>query len=371
MLDAKDVLNIEYKLEEYFMTSEDYPTADVIDDPVFLFANAPDILEQYKAIIQSAGRRIFGLTNLIGARKACENQIHASVTFVHIDDFDPDTKASLKEIEAVCATRNIPLVIILHVKFLDDVMAELSYGKVKHILLNDNDRQNQDLSAEMIFSLPRESGRVSSLVAENDIDSNEQRLRKISSDIDHIVRALAKLSEPRPPIDGRKTEKSAFFDPPPNQEVADTPIFYKAQKTAPIEAYEATIINDSEKSKDVVKSSLMISAKQVRGLIKARRLRDQYFTSDLFADPAWDMLLDLLAARMEEKNITVSSLCIAANVPPTTALRWISVMTNQGIFERQADLEDKRRVYIELSDDATASLIGMFSTLKKKGWILI
>jgi CheY-like chemotaxis protein len=99
-----------------------------------------------------------------------------------------------------------------------------------------------------------------------------------------------------------------------------------------------------------------IEAGQVRAIIRARRLRDQYFNAQLFADPAWDMLLDLMAARLERQRVAVSSLCIAAAVPATTALRWIKTLTDQGLFVRRADPQDGRRVYIELSDKAAAGL---------------
>jgi hypothetical protein len=99
-----------------------------------------------------------------------------------------------------------------------------------------------------------------------------------------------------------------------------------------------------------------LDAPQVRALIRARRLRDHYFAADLFADPAWDMLLDLLAARLEKQRVAVSSLCIAAAVPPTTALRWIKTLTEHGLFERVADDQDGRRVFIQLSDRAAAGM---------------
>ena len=99
-----------------------------------------------------------------------------------------------------------------------------------------------------------------------------------------------------------------------------------------------------------------LEAANVRALIRARRLRDQYFRGELFADPAWDMLLDLMAARLEGNRVAVSSLCIAAAVPATTALRWIKALTDRGLFVRHADPEDGRRVYIELSDDAARAL---------------
>jgi winged helix DNA-binding protein len=99
-----------------------------------------------------------------------------------------------------------------------------------------------------------------------------------------------------------------------------------------------------------------IDAGTIRAMIRARRLRDQYFRGDLFADPAWDMLLDLMAARLEKNRVAVSSLCIAAAVPATTALRWIKALTDRGLFVRVADPEDGRRVYIELSDDTARAL---------------
>src|SRR3546814_2126456 len=59
-----------------------------------------------------------------------------------------------------------------------------------------------------------------------------------------------------------------------------------------------------------------------------------------------------MAARLEHKRVSVSSLCIAAAVPATTALRWIKSMTDEGLFVRRADNNDGRRIFIELSDEA-------------------
>ena len=100
----------------------------------------------------------------------------------------------------------------------------------------------------------------------------------------------------------------------------------------------------------------LVDAGLVRSIIRARRLRDSYLKGGLFADPAWDMLLDLLAARLERNRVAVSSLCIAAAVPPTTALRWIKTLTDKGLLVRCADPADGRRVYIELSDEAARAL---------------
>jgi hypothetical protein len=101
-----------------------------------------------------------------------------------------------------------------------------------------------------------------------------------------------------------------------------------------------------------------IDAAFVRGLIHARRQRAAAFGADLFADPVWDMMLDLLAARLEGAAVRTSSLCIAAGVPPTTALRWIRELTDRGLFVRASDPQDGRGVLIELSDEAAERMIG-------------
>lgn len=95
-----------------------------------------------------------------------------------------------------------------------------------------------------------------------------------------------------------------------------------------------------------------VSAAMVRRLIRLRRDRDRHFPADLFADPAWDMLLDLAAARMEGADVAVSSLCVAAAVPTTTALRWVRSLSHAGIFVRRTDPMDARRAFIGLSDEA-------------------
>lgn len=98
----------------------------------------------------------------------------------------------------------------------------------------------------------------------------------------------------------------------------------------------------------------------VRKLIRQRQQRARFFDAELFADPAWDMLLDLTAARAEHHQVSVTSLCIAAGVPPTTALRWIGQMVHAGLFERVEDTMDRRRAFIRLSDGAADAMARYF-----------
>ncbi len=106
-------------------------------------------------------------------------------------------------------------------------------------------------------------------------------------------------------------------------------------------------------------------AKMVRRLLRQRRVREQFFPADLFADPAWDMLLDLYAARLERRPVSVSSLCIASAVPATTALRWIKTMTDGGLFIREADPHDGRRIFIALAEATFEALERYFEALEE------
>ncbi|MCA1662640.1 MAG: winged helix DNA-binding protein [Novosphingobium sp.] len=101
----------------------------------------------------------------------------------------------------------------------------------------------------------------------------------------------------------------------------------------------------------------------VRAIIRQRQLRGRFFEAELFADPAWDILLDLTAARAEHKRVSVTSLCIASGVPPTTALRWIAQMTEAGLLERVEDDTDRRRAFIALSDRAADAMARYFAEL--------
>lgn len=120
-----------------------------------------------------------------------------------------------------------------------------------------------------------------------------------------------------------------------------------------------------------LRSPPQMSAEWVRCLIRTRRLREAQFGHGIFADPAWDMLLDLYAARLEGKPVSVSSLCHASAVPATTALRWIRVLEEQGLILRHADPRDGRRIFLEISDDAAEKVEKVLRTaLRVAGPIL-
>jgi DNA-binding MarR family transcriptional regulator len=166
-------------------------------------------------------------------------------------------------------------------------------------------------------------------------------LHKISDDLADFARTLARIAEQE------ENEPSS---------VRDKPVSFRPASAAMFAPLVPPVRQDTAPN-----------AARIREMIKLRRLRDQHFPPDLFADPAWDILLDLYAANLEGKSVSVSSLCIAAAVPPTTALRWITTMTEHGALVRKQDPNDARRVFIGLSEDSEARLTAYFANAASKG----
>ena len=87
-----------------------------------------------------------------------------------------------------------------------------------------------------------------------------------------------------------------------------------------------------------------------------RRRRDRHLPGDLFGEPTWDILLDLYVATRENRPVPTTSACIGADVPPTTALRWLRILEARGLVEREEDGHDGRRTFVRLSAQGLAAM---------------
>lgn len=93
-----------------------------------------------------------------------------------------------------------------------------------------------------------------------------------------------------------------------------------------------------------------------------RRLRGQYFPTELFSDPCWEMLLDLYDASLSKHEVSVTSLAAASGVPFTTALRRMDELQHHHLITRTDDLGDKRRINVKLTEGATKAIEKFFET---------
>jgi DNA-binding MarR family transcriptional regulator len=96
-------------------------------------------------------------------------------------------------------------------------------------------------------------------------------------------------------------------------------------------------------------SSLPALARVLVSQIHQRRC---YWPRVPVGDPHWLMMLELFIAAEEQRLVSVSSLCMAAGVPSTTALRYVRTLEDKGIFARTVHPKDRRICHIQLSADA-------------------
>ena len=95
-------------------------------------------------------------------------------------------------------------------------------------------------------------------------------------------------------------------------------------------------------------------------LMRLRGRRKDFIGHALFRDPAWDMLLDMFSAHERGDRLSVSALCYASGVPPTTALRHLDRLEKARLMTREDDRVDHRRSWV---DPTEAALSGMAAFL--------
>jgi ActR/RegA family two-component response regulator len=103
----------------------------------------------------------------------------------------------------------------------------------------------------------------------------------------------------------------------------------------------------------------------VRKLIRVEQSRARVVGGKLMGDPAWNILLDLLLASLENRKVSVSSACIVAGVATTTALRLVNRMVEDGVLERLPDEKDGRRDFLIIRPEVQAALKDYLIDLSK------
>ena len=94
-----------------------------------------------------------------------------------------------------------------------------------------------------------------------------------------------------------------------------------------------------------------------RAIHRARSLRAEFFPTRYFSEAGWNILLDLFDAEEAGERVPISAACMASDCPPSTAMRWINFLHEDGLIDRVADSDDKRRIYLELTNKARQAMV--------------
>lgn len=107
------------------------------------------------------------------------------------------------------------------------------------------------------------------------------------------------------------------------------------------------------------------SGEKVANVIRARHLRHRYFPEMLFGEPAWDMLLELLDAELDARQVTITNLCEAAGVPGSVGMRWLNSLVAEKLVRRRPDPYNALCEFIELEPRTSTAFRRYFEDLAR------
>ena len=286
--------------------------------PMLIAATSDAALRRARQTADLLGVRVGAQLDVDSALERLGQQVSASAIWIEVDEqCGAGLDRLLDAVDELVASRRIGAVLSLTEDVIDSLGRRIFDSTAQIVIDADAlERAASLATATAVAAAPERANDVSK-------DPGAERLRQLSDEVSRIAATLARLSAVAPAASEPELRK------PTGEDVPDVPV------------------------------------ETVRGVIRARRLRGRFFPEDLFADPAWDMLLDLLQAEIAQLRVPVSSLCIAAAVPATTALRWLKSMTDKGIFVRRADPRDGRRVFVELSPESSIAMRRYFAEVAR------
>ncbi|WP_230482759.1 hypothetical protein [Sphingomonas sp. Leaf21] len=287
---------------------------------------APALAVAARDAVHQAGGRV--LRTIAWASVADEIGLQAGRPLLLVDTHGAEPammEIALARIDAVATALDLPIVVSLTTAEIDLVAAMLLGPKVEMLC----DASQTELIAAL--AVAGVSNSAAAMLHAHFREGESERLRRLNAEVARIAEALARLS-----VQEEENRRGGVGDR------------HQSFHGAPARSHPG-------------------DADLVRRMIRARRQRDGFFGTGLFEEPAWDMLLDLYAAHLEETRVSVSSLCIAAAVAPTTALRWIGKMTEAGLFARQPDPVDRRRAFMVLTQPALEAMRGYLDAVRRLG----
>jgi hypothetical protein len=297
---------------------------------VSIFADRANMREEIREDAEAAGLALRECGE-VAALLEGEPRPLGEVVLLDCPAVDAGLLAALARLDLRAACSGAHLVVSTTVEALDDVFACCDQSDPQ--ILVDPTR------AERVIALGRVLAKVPNLRLRELAEDERLTLLRLTEQVGQIAQRLERLSGVEPGVLG--DDKLLRLE-------------------SPATAFKAAAASGVNEGLVRAQRPPLPDPRLVRRIVRQRQLRARFFDGELFADPAWDMLLDLTAARAEHMRVSVTSLCIASGVPPTTALRWIGQMTSAGLLERVDDEVDRRRAFIALSDKAADAMARYF-----------
>lgn len=307
---------------------------------------AAKLLEEFQSIgrvwtaAPEALSRVLGevspvISLIIGARDAALETMAGDLRGIAIDPFSPELRRYLIASMGSLADETLRILFLDNSRRLiaDERLQNGTLGQLAIFPRTIFRRALEHNAAGLILVHNHPSGDPSP--SEEDIAAT-RRLEVIGRSldveiVDHIIVTAAYTHHivSRDAIAGKTPSPSLFTfrSPPPSRSVPDTSVALANAET----------------------------------LVHRRLLRQQLIgASELFGDPAWEMLVDLFIHECKGKDLSISSLCVTPTIPMSSALRLAQKLCDAGILRRVADPFDGRRSIIKLEPEVFHRLHAYF-----------
>lgn len=94
----------------------------------------------------------------------------------------------------------------------------------------------------------------------------------------------------------------------------------------------------------------------IRSVLLVRRARGGVLGENLFSEPAWDVLLELYAAELGGRSMTLSDLARATDTPVSVIARWQAALEDHRLTRSTVSPEDPSRVTISLTAEGSSKM---------------
>lgn len=100
-------------------------------------------------------------------------------------------------------------------------------------------------------------------------------------------------------------------------------------------------------------------------MLQVRQRAKRYFEAPVRSDPAWKLMLALYASEGMARGSNIGSVAKLADVPRTSALRWLTKLERHGFVSVSRSKVDRRAIVVQLTRkgwEATHLSLGLRAT---------
>jgi len=101
---------------------------------------------------------------------------------------------------------------------------------------------------------------------------------------------------------------------------------------------------------------ISLTEDHIHSLLAMRRARSRIFGETLFSDPAWDILLELYAAKLGYRTTSLENLARLSSTPLSTARRWVAVLEGRGLAQQGREPTDGVCIRISLTAEGASGM---------------